>query len=88
VLHLPLDGAQVGREKRGKWGATGGGAGCGAEEALEVGGGSDMRGQAVSERKRGGEHWRWWVCRARKVGWAVGKKEREGRMGWAGVGKG
>jgi hypothetical protein len=83
VLQLPFDGAQVGREKRGKWGAAGGGTGCGAEEAIEVGGGADMRGQAVSERERGGERWRWWVCRARKVGRAAGKKK--GREGWAGL---
>jgi hypothetical protein len=32
--------------------SAGGGAGCGAEEALEVGGGADQRGPAGSDRER------------------------------------
>jgi hypothetical protein len=55
---------------------------------LEEEGSADGRGPVVGEKERGGERWRWWACRARKVGWAAEKKEREGRMGWAGVGEG
>jgi hypothetical protein len=78
---LPLDGAQVGREKRGKWGAAGGGAGCGAEEALEVGGGPDMWGRPGSEWEREeGELGRAGFV-GRKRRWAGGK-ERERRR-WA-----
>jgi hypothetical protein len=51
--------------------SAGGGTRRGAEEALEVGGGSDMRGQAVS-------HWR------EKGGGELGRREETGRAREAG----
>jgi hypothetical protein len=55
---------------------------------LEEEGSADGRGPAVGERERGGERWRWWACRARKVGWAAEKKEKGGKdaLGWRGEG--
>jgi hypothetical protein len=35
---------------------------CRGGDRLEVEGDPDGRGPAVSEREKGGEHWRWWAA--------------------------
>jgi hypothetical protein len=52
-FNCPLMAHKLAGRSGGKWEAAAGGAGCGAEEALEVGGEPDMRGRPGRERGEG-----------------------------------